>query len=59
MLPMQGAWIPSLVREIDPSCYSKDLVQLNKYIIFFKMDKSQKIRFENQSVLGSATLLFS
>ena len=33
MLPIQGAWVWFLVRELDPICCNQDLVQLN---IFFK-----------------------
>ena len=31
VLPMQGAWVRSLVRELDPTCHNQDLVQPNAY----------------------------
>ena len=34
MLPMQGAQVPSLVRELDPACRNYDPVQPNKYFFF-------------------------
>ena len=35
VLPMQGAWVKSLVREPDPACHSEDPAQSNKYINSF------------------------
>ena len=29
-LPTQGAWVRSLVRELDPTCHNEDVVQANK-----------------------------
>ena len=31
-LPMQGAWVQSLVMELDPTCLNKHLAQVNKEI---------------------------
>ena len=50
MLPMQGAWVPSLVRELnltkklkDPACCNQDLAQPNKYIRKGFQEKGKKI----------------
>ena len=40
MFPMQGAWVQSLVRDLDPTCRNKDLVQPNKYFLFFFLSLS-------------------
>ena len=29
---MQGAWVQSLVRVVDPTCHKQDQVQKNKYL---------------------------
>ena len=44
-LPMQGAWVLSLVRELDPACHSWDLVQPNKLIQYIKLKKTPHFLF--------------
>ena len=35
-LPVQGAQVHSLVRELDPTCHNQDPEHPDKYIIFFR-----------------------
>ena len=56
-LPMQGAWVLSLVRELDPACHSWDLVQPNKLIQYIKLKKNTSFPLlpykENTNISGS------
>ena len=39
-----GVWVPSLVRELDPTCRNQDLAQPNKYFKNRKTHESKGVR---------------
>ena len=45
MLLKQGAWVQSLVRELDPICCNQDLGQPNKFFFFKARQSRSQVKF--------------